>query len=1213
VWELRSPALSPLDLIHESDVAGLGVDDFQKVLNRLLSLEASIHRIPERDVDLTLRKNDPDGGVDARVKWPSSVQHGILVPGENVLQYKTGKVGAATVTKEFRKPGVQACLKGGGSYCLLVGQGCNPTKVAKLRKHLADLCKRKNIRKDRCQILAASHIARWISHHPAVITMRELGKVLPGFCTVESWAQGAEFRNQWKPDSQRTEVQSRSKELLQAAPPDPVIRIEGPTGVGKTRLALECVKSAGMADRAIYAPNSEDQNVGQLLSVLWNDPQAHAIVVADECDRDRHGVFKSYAELAQGRLRLICVGPGDSLFQSPAEYRHLFAITPMNDEDMRAVLSAEVGQVPPEVTEVAVRLAGGYPKLAFFVARAVLLDKSLTANEIRGIWDIRGFLKKFLAKETAEALGALSLFERLGWEGDLQNEARVVAEYLSIPFTDLKKGIKTLKDQGVVIARGRYLCVTPELLAIDAAANLWETRGTELVGIIDKLPEVHPRREFLKRLAAMGRHTEVRKVVERLLGSDGLYRSLGDLDDEFRGEAFRILASALPDAATRVLARLIEPASRDALLSFKIGRRNVIWSIETLLRWPATSLSAARSLRALALAETEHIANNATGVFVDYFQVHLSRSPIPFIERMQLVDELLASNDDASRLLAVRAARAGLSSHETRMGGDVDELAKRPYPPEWRPVTYGDIWAARRAALKRLQQVATGSDSAAQAAKKAQIDSTFTLMNEGMFDDLIGTLRTVKPDTDQERRAMLDACIRAEVEFGDRLSDLQKGELAAVRASIFDASYFGRLKRWVGRRLHADYQRGGGEPYPQADAMLVPLADEGFEKGISDDELAWLASKEAENVWAFGLHLGEIDSGSRFLERIVSFSSENFNSVFLAAYLAGRGRAEGEELRETLIDQLADAHPLMAFGCTWRGNTSDSGFRRIVRLVEAGGVPPLAIGMLVYGAWAKTLPPNDVVALVRLLLGGEKAEALEPAMSMIGQLLERLPEAIVEVEPLVWEILESTPPNASVTSEWDWGQLANKVAARDPQRMARLIVRQFSSVGYVHASNERHQALQIATQTDPVGAWQIISEALLPLRHSFNLLEAVRRWYGELIPFDHLVSWAKAHQPDGPRIVAGLIAPCRGQISQHGRALIQAFPNNEEVIDVILSSPFTGAFVGPISAKLERDLAALEALEEDPDPAIRSQVRKHIEGRREILRRARIEEEERGF
>lgn len=1203
--------MSLTGLVHETDVAGLGVDDLRRVLNKLLSVEASIHRVPIADLHLTLREYDSDGGIDARVIWPASAQHDVLFPGENVFQYKTGKIGEAGIRSEFNKCGVQDSLKKGGHYHLLIGQDYNPPKLTKLQKCLAVLCKKKRIPKTRCQILGAGQIARWICRHPAVITVRELGKGLPGFWTVESWAQGPALRNPWKPDAQRADVQSRVKALLEQADlEDSVIRIEGPTGVGKTRLALECINSAGMAGRTIYAPNSDDQPVGQFLTVLSSDPEAHAVIVADECDRDRQGIFRSYVDLSQGRLRLICVGPGDCLFQSPAEFSHVFAISPMSDSDMREVLSAEVVKAPAEVTEIAVHLAGGYPKLAFFVARAVLRDTTLTPNEIRGTWDIRGFLKKFLSSETNDALGALSLFERLGWEEDLQGEAKAVAKYLRISIVDFRKGVKTLRDQGVVVPRGRYLYVTPELLAIAAAASLWDVRGAELVGIIEKLPDVRPRREFLKRLAAMGRHPEVRRVVEKLLGDDGLFRSLGDLDDEFRSQAYRILASALPDAALKVLTRLIEPASRNTLLDFKVGRRNVIWAIETLLRWPATSLLAARSLRALALADNERIANNAAGVFVEYFHIYLSRSPIPFVERLHLVDELISAGDEASRMLATRASAAGLSSHESRFGGNVDELAKRPYPPEWRPLTYADLWGARRAALLRLEQLAKGVDAAAQEAKKDQIACTFTLMNEGMFDDLIATLKSVRPDTDQERRAILDTCLRVEKDFGSHLSRDQREDLAQLRTSIFDTTYFGRLRRWVGQRLHADYGGGVEDALRRADEIAVTLAEEGVARGISDEEVAWLASREAENAWVIGRRLGELDGTLQFFERIVAFSSDDVNTVFLASYLAGRETAGGKELRERLVDQLSVDHPLMAFGCIWRGDASEWGLRRIINLVESGRVQPEALGMLVYGAWTKTLPADDVAALIRLLLKGDKAVALEPSMAMIEELLQRLPEAIDGVESLVWEILESTPPNASVMSEWRWGQLAPKVALRNPQRMTHLIVDQYSSAEYISASNERHHALQIATQADPVGAWHIVSDAILPLRNSYNLLAAVRGWYGELIPVDHMVSWAKAHQPGGPRIAARLISPSRGQLSQRARALILAFPGNEDILAELWGGVVAGFFAGPISGKMERDLAVMKQWEGDVDPVIRSQIRKYIEGMEKNLRAQRIREEE---
>ena len=68
-------------------------------------------------------------------------------------------------------------------------------------------------------------------------------------------------------------------------------------------------------------------------------------------------------------------------------------------------------------------------------------------------------------------------------------------------------------------------------------------------------------------------------------------------------------------------------------------------------------MKAARSLCSLALAENETWGNNATGIFAEYFHISLSRSPIPFLDSLPLVDELIEGGDEVSRLLAVRVLK----------------------------------------------------------------------------------------------------------------------------------------------------------------------------------------------------------------------------------------------------------------------------------------------------------------------------------------------------------------------------------------------------------------------------------------------------------------------------------------------------------------------------------------------------------------------------
>ena len=76
------------------------------------------------------------------------------------------------------------------------------------------------------------------------------------------------------------------------------------------------------------------------------------------------------------------------------------------------------------------------------------------------------------------------------------------------------------------------------------------------------------------------------------------------------------------------------------------------------------------------------------------------------------------------------------------------------------------------------------------------------------------------------------------------------------------------------------------------------LAEEGFRNGLADPELAWLASREAVNVWVFGKHLAEVDRQCSLLTRIIDVSPDDDNGLFLAAYLE-----RSDESRESAVDK----------------------------------------------------------------------------------------------------------------------------------------------------------------------------------------------------------------------------------------------------------------------------------------------------------------------
>ncbi len=812
------------------------------------------------------------------------------------------------------------------------------------------------------------------------------------------------------------------------------------------------------------------------------------------------------------------------------------------------------------------------------------------------------------------ALRALSLFGRLGWQEEPRAEAKAVCRYLKLPFVEFQEGVKDLVDQGVVLPRGRYVYVSPELLAIAAAAEQWETSGADLIEILPKLPGPECRRKLLRRLATMGsEHQLVRGAVERLLGSEGFFRGLSDLDDQFKSELFNILSSASPGAAASRLDEIIENASTQDLLDFKVGRRNVVFAIESLLRWPEASLQAARSLRALALAENETWGNNSTGIFAGYFHIHLSRSPIPFPERLPLVDELLESGDQGSRRLACKAAAATLVRSETRTGGNIDQYSGRTYPPEWRPPTWGDLWDSLNAAVERLKRIADEGDDVGEEARAVLMQSVYTLASRGIPDKAIQVLDGLAPRNDKERREIVEACNRLGQVGEARISREQKQQLGAIASRAYENTYFGRLRRWVGPRPHTDYDLQGGTGYQRANAVTRELAEEGYEHHISDSELEWLASGEAaSNIWTFGRRLGEVDAELRFFPRIVTASAADRDSLLLPSYLEGVAQRATEEAREDLVDGLLEAHPWLAFACSWRADPTARGYRRILRLVEAGQIPRESLSVLSFGRWLGYLSVEALSTVVRLMLTGDRAKVLETTMAMLREKLSTHPESRDRLEPLVWELVEARSDQVGTMIEWEWGELAKLVAARDPSRMVQVVMKLFDSDAFVPLQDDATmEALRLATAADSAAAWNLVGNAMLEgSRVGTGLIVALSQWYGELIPSDVLVSWARAHEPRGLWIVGRILKVYQSPLPERARALVLAFPEREGVRNTLWSNLESGSWVGPFSGRIESELKIVEGWARDPHPKIRSWAKQLVKTLQVRLRRQKVIEEE---
>src|SRR5579864_3536676 len=102
-------------------------------MNRLIRVEAALLHIPPTNVETSLRINDPDGGIDARIQ-AGTVESRWISSGLSVWQFKAGRtITAASILEEAQKPGVRKALADGGTYYLVVSADFIPTKINEIK------------------------------------------------------------------------------------------------------------------------------------------------------------------------------------------------------------------------------------------------------------------------------------------------------------------------------------------------------------------------------------------------------------------------------------------------------------------------------------------------------------------------------------------------------------------------------------------------------------------------------------------------------------------------------------------------------------------------------------------------------------------------------------------------------------------------------------------------------------------------------------------------------------------------------------------------------------------------------------------------------------------------------------------------------------------------------------------------------------------------
>ena len=285
---------------------------FPQFVRLLLHAEALSHGVPLDGIHVADNVDAPDGGEDGRITWNGEPARTPFLPGRRCrFQLKTGEIAPAAAGREVLtqkgavKPMIRSVLERGGHYIVLSTKSYTGQQIEKREQRIREALRGTGLEVDDTQVdfRDAGQLAAWSNTHPAVATWL-LEKTTPGipgpFRSWSHWAGRNEHHaSPWVDDERLGELRRFLRDRVAIGLPRSMARVVGPTGVGKSRLVLEALRStiAGDSEQGsfgslvLYAVEGEagSETLKSTVQQLADSGVRAVVVVGRVCSRDPPG------------------------------------------------------------------------------------------------------------------------------------------------------------------------------------------------------------------------------------------------------------------------------------------------------------------------------------------------------------------------------------------------------------------------------------------------------------------------------------------------------------------------------------------------------------------------------------------------------------------------------------------------------------------------------------------------------------------------------------------------------------------------------------------------------------------------------------------------------------------------------------------------------------------------------------------------------------
>jgi hypothetical protein len=1207
-----------------------------------------------------------DGGIDAQVQNAQiSGGQGVVKPGLTRYQIKTGdfNLGQNRYVKEilFRqnskqlKPRVKSCLDKGGTLVIVLFGWDNPEQedkqvVTKFRKQLSGV--NAKYADARIEVWQQNQIISFLDPFPA-LALRVNGRQRGRFETHQEWTTHEDMRRKFVTGKKQEELISNLQAELRGIGESVHIRVWGEAGIGKTKLVLEATNTEDLHPWIVYC-NASDFRDSDLMTALLRG-EFNTILVLDECDPDARAYIWNKFQYHSPRVKLITIY-NERDDSSGISY---FDVPPLEETQVREIISSY--GIPPDQANVWARECSGSPRVAHVVGSNLINhpEDVLRSPGTVNVWDryIIGLDSPDSqdVQQRRTVLRHIALFKRFGYGGPVVSEAKAVAHLIeqadrNITWRRFQEIIASLRDRRILQGE-KTLYITPKLLHIKLWIDWWNVYGEGFSP--DEVFTLPPPliNWFFEMFEYAAGSPAAFSTVKALLEEKGPFRQDPELlKGAIGARFFRFLAKADPEGALVCLRKTVGTWSKEELLRFTVGRREVVWVLGEMARWKRLFADSARLLLALGEAENETWSNNASGIFVELFSISrfegLARTGASPQERFIVLQEAMESNSDERRALALRACDQAL---KRPLWGPIIERPKivGQEPDLWVPRTYGDLFDAYRQVWKYLfDRMETLPDDDRREAADVLLRNARTLAQYGNLNEMvIDTVKELSHKSFVDKKRVLEIVVQILQHDGEHLPEETRRRWEALKNELIGTDFASQMERYVGMDLIEDKFDESGQPIDRVQPWIERLAQRAVDN--QDDlrsVLDWLVTTEAKNGYRFGYELGTRDEGFSLLSTIIDkqkHAGVNASAFFLGGYM--RVLFEQDQQRwEGVMDSFVQEAKLREWvpELTWRsGKVSEVSALRVLKLARSGAIEAEQFQLFVYGGVIDDLSENAFIMWIEFLISQPNKSGVHIAIALFSfyylgkRSRHTLPEMLTLRLITDPKLFQKGAVDPDQMDSYRWKLVAEAFVTVYPSKsieLANKMLEHFGERGTILGGfhSPTQSILVEITRRHPNAVWERITKLLAPPRgqQAFYITQWLRGGdeVGEeyegaltLIPVDAVWQWVDEDVENRAWFLASFVPKMlfrkEGEVCWAREVLVR-FGEREDVRRNLEANFSSEGWTGPTSVHLQRKRQhLLDFREGETNKNVKRWVDGYISKLEQRIEQAKIDEEREDF